>query len=34
MPPQFTSKLDGNALVVSFPGQERPVDWELEFANR
>jgi len=34
MPPQFTSKLDGNALVVSFSGQEHPVDWELEFASR
>jgi len=34
MPPQFTSKLDGNALMVSFPGQQHSVDWELEFASR
>ena len=34
MPPQSTRKLDGNALVVSFPGQQQPVHWELEFASR
>jgi Alpha galactosidase C-terminal beta sandwich domain len=25
---------DGDALVVSFPGQGQPVNWELDFANR
>ena len=32
--PEFTSKLDGNALMVSFSGQQQPVDWEVQFTTR
>jgi hypothetical protein len=32
--PEFTSKRDGNALMVSFSGQQQPVDWQVQFTTR